>query len=301
MSNTMEHASVSVIIPVRNASATFDRCLSAVEAQLHREDELIIVDNNSTDDSRAIATRRPRVRMLTAEKDGAYVARNVGCQAARQQILVFLDPDCEPVPGWRRSIGGAFNDPSTELVIGSRAFARDGSLLGLLAEYENDKAQWVYGQSDPLLYFGYTNNMAVRSALWHEVGPFVERRRGSDTIFVRRVVDRLLPSAARYVHEMRVRHLEVDSLSTYCCKMRIYGRSRQLYQRIVKTRPLSNKERLRILRMTLGAKRRPLAAALLIVPALAIGLACWAFGSRSARWSRGRAVAPHDRGVDGSH
>ena len=71
---------VSIIVPVFNAAASLGDCLDA----LLRQDvpaasyEVIVVDNNSTDDSMAVARQRPTVRLLSETRQSAYAARNRG-------------------------------------------------------------------------------------------------------------------------------------------------------------------------------------------------------------------------------
>jgi hypothetical protein len=66
------------------------------------------------------------------------------------------------------------------------------------------------GHSD--LYYASANNMAVRRRTLEELGGFEERRRGGDTLFVRRVVEARSPAAVSYASQMVVRHLEVAAV-----------------------------------------------------------------------------------------
>src|SRR5512139_422891 len=84
---------LTVIIPVYNASAFLDRCLTALRASRFTDYECLVVDDASTDDTRAIAERYG-VRVLALEVNGGPArARNRAAREARGDILVFIDAD----------------------------------------------------------------------------------------------------------------------------------------------------------------------------------------------------------------
>lgn len=96
---------VAVIVPVYNAEATLGDTLEALEGQDHPTFEIIIVDDGSTDRSPSIARTfagrsRHRVTMLEQDNQGPATARNRGVEATEADIIVFLDADCIPPPGW---------------------------------------------------------------------------------------------------------------------------------------------------------------------------------------------------------
>lgn len=83
----------TAIIPCYNASPFLGEALESVLRQTRALDELIVVDDCSTDDSRKIAKRYP-VRLLTTPRNSGHAAaRNVGIAAARGDVLVWLDAD----------------------------------------------------------------------------------------------------------------------------------------------------------------------------------------------------------------
>jgi glycosyltransferase involved in cell wall biosynthesis len=86
---------VSIIIPCHNAAPWLAQTLESALAQTWPKKEIILVDDGSTDDSRAIArTFEPRgVRVLSQSNLGASVARNTGLRAACGDFIQFLDAD----------------------------------------------------------------------------------------------------------------------------------------------------------------------------------------------------------------
>lgn len=88
---------VSVIIPAYNASAFIERTINSVIAQTHKNLEIIIVNDGSTDDTLEICQRFVlqdlRVSIISFANGGVAVARNRGIAAARGRYLAFIDAD----------------------------------------------------------------------------------------------------------------------------------------------------------------------------------------------------------------
>ena len=276
---------LSIVVPVHNTAAHLERCIEALLGQDYPRDqyEILMVDNNSTDGSAGILARAQGVRALSEPKQGSYAARNRAVREARGELLAFTDSDCAPDAGWLRAIAAGLAEPAVQIVLGRRRPARDTGLIRLLADYENKKDEHVFASRSPELYYGFTNNMGMRRSTFEAYGPFVERPRGSDTIFVRRVVEGEGCAAAAYLPSMRVAHHEMNGIRTYYGKMFTYGRSRQLYRHIVRTRPLSPAERLEAFRATVRDGRYSWLQAAALGALLGGGMAAWSLGSQSRR------------------
>ncbi len=91
---------VSVVVVNYNGAAYLDECLGAVRALADAVDEVILVDNASTDASLALVRERfPDVRILAlATNDGPCPARNAGMRAARHRWVLALDNDAVVAP-----------------------------------------------------------------------------------------------------------------------------------------------------------------------------------------------------------
>lgn len=86
---------LSFIVPVFNGEKTLEHCLNSIkniDFPLHQF-EIIVVDNNSNDETQAIAQKSP-VTLVTEYKQGRSHARNKGASIARGEILAFIDCDC---------------------------------------------------------------------------------------------------------------------------------------------------------------------------------------------------------------
>lgn len=88
---------VSVVVPAYNAARYLDECLASICGQTHRNLEVIVVDDGSTDDTPEIiqgfSSADSRVSVLTQQNKYAGVARNNGFSQARGDYVIFLDAD----------------------------------------------------------------------------------------------------------------------------------------------------------------------------------------------------------------
>jgi GT2 family glycosyltransferase len=92
----------SVLVVTFNHRDLVPRCLDALRATCGPADEVIVVDNASSDGTAdLIASRYPWVRLVRSPRNGGYgAANNLGAGLARGEYLVFLNPDAVPLPGW---------------------------------------------------------------------------------------------------------------------------------------------------------------------------------------------------------
>jgi glycosyltransferase involved in cell wall biosynthesis len=85
---------VSCVIPVRDGEAFLGEAIESVLAQTRRPDEVIVVDDSSTDLSARVAQAfGPPVRLLRGHGRGPGAARNQGVETAGGDLLCFLDAD----------------------------------------------------------------------------------------------------------------------------------------------------------------------------------------------------------------
>lgn len=91
---------ISAVIPAFNAEQYIGRAIDSALAQSRPVDEIIVVDDGSTDGTAAvIAHYGDKVRYFYQDNAGASVARNTGIEAAQGDWIAFLDGDDEWLPG----------------------------------------------------------------------------------------------------------------------------------------------------------------------------------------------------------
>ena len=113
---------ISVIIPVYNSSGYIARTIESVLAQTHKPDEIIVVDNNSTDGTIEIVKQYPVTLLQENEVQSSYAARNKGINHARSEIIAFIDADCIAADNWIKEGVGALQSESADLAGGRVEF-----------------------------------------------------------------------------------------------------------------------------------------------------------------------------------
>ena len=119
---------MSVIVCAHNEAGYLPACLHSLLAQSRRPDELIVINNASTDETRAVAAQIPGVRVVDEARKGLVVARETGRRAAQGDILVYVDADCRAPLMWLGRV--------------EQHFARDAQLLAISAPYRFYDWDW---------------------------------------------------------------------------------------------------------------------------------------------------------------
>lgn len=114
-------ATVSVVIPVRDDGAHLRACLRALAAQTVAADEIVVVDNASTDDSADIA-RAAGARVVFCGERGIPAAAATGYDAAVGDLVLRLDADSLPAPTWIASLVDALADPDVDAATSGAVF-----------------------------------------------------------------------------------------------------------------------------------------------------------------------------------
>lgn len=84
---------LAIVIPAYNEERNIKACLDSIAAQTVPPDEVIVVDNNSTDKTAAIARRYRFVRLIKEKNQGIVFARDAGFNAARSDLIGRIDAD----------------------------------------------------------------------------------------------------------------------------------------------------------------------------------------------------------------
>ena len=174
---------LSVIVPCRNPGPCFRNLLESLATQ--RVDapwEVIIVDNQSSDDSRALAlsfSDRLTLRIIDAtEKANASYARNLGVRAASGEKLFFIDADDEVAPGYLAAMAKALD--SYDFVTSRVDSATLNPPWACTAQGLGWQETSVETAFDFLPATGI--NVGIRRALFDSLGGFSEEYPGSQDI-----------------------------------------------------------------------------------------------------------------------
>jgi len=114
---------LSVVIPAYNAERTVGTVLEALQAEETPPGEIIVVDDGSADGTARVAERLG-AHVIRAEGGGyAGGARNRGWDVATGDVVVFLDADSVPGPGWRAGLARSLAEFPAAIVGCARTFS----------------------------------------------------------------------------------------------------------------------------------------------------------------------------------
>jgi len=149
---------VSVVIPCHNYGRFLAAAIESVLAQQYSPIELIVVDDGSTDETLAVASRYHDLRYIHQRNLGASAARNRGLEAASGEFILFLDADDELTPdAIETSLQHLSARPDCALVYGhSDLIETEGSLIRKTPERSARLQSCI--QEDPYAYMLRWNN-----------------------------------------------------------------------------------------------------------------------------------------------
>ncbi len=168
-------SSISVVIPSYNDAAMLERCLTALDAQTRRPDEIVVVDNGSSDSTVDVAVAHG-ARVVTELRRGIPQATSAGLDAATGDVIGRLDADSLPPRGWVARIARTFDaDPGLDVLSGPGDYY-DGTAL----------QRWFAANVQMPLYYGpvarflghdvvFGSNFAIRATAWRELRAVVHR------------------------------------------------------------------------------------------------------------------------------
>jgi glycosyltransferase involved in cell wall biosynthesis len=168
--------SVSLVIPAYNEERHLAACLDYVAAQTVLPDQVIVVDNNSSDKTAAVAGKYKFVTLLYESKRGVVYARNLGFNASNCDIIARIDVDTLLPPDWVAHIEQFFaqagNDKSAWTggpYFYNVRFPRVVSgFYSLLSFYSNRLFAGCYSL--------WGSNMAIRNSDWKKSSAKTSRR-----------------------------------------------------------------------------------------------------------------------------
>jgi glycosyltransferase involved in cell wall biosynthesis len=166
---------ISVVVPAYNDAVMLRRCLDALTHQMRLPDEIVVVDNGSTDATVDVA-RAAGARVVTEPHRGIPQATSAGFDAAVGDVLGRLDADTIPPADWVERVERAFtDDPGLDALSGPGRFYGGNVVIRWYAQrvhmpmYYHFVA-WVLGH-DVL----YGSNLAIRASAWQTLREHVHR------------------------------------------------------------------------------------------------------------------------------
>ena len=213
---------VSVVVPVYNGEKTIVQTVECLLRQSLRPDEIIIVDDGSTDGTReALSKFDQLIILLTQSNCGPASARNRGVEAAKCPLVAFTDSDCLPDKDWLLNLSCGFDNDRIAGVGGTVRSA----IRGLTGEYV-DAVRLLDPQPDEageIPYLITANACFLREALI-KAGLFNERFRkpgGEEPDLCFRI--KRLGYEFRFVEHALVHHYHRQTIKSFLRTIANYG------------------------------------------------------------------------------
>lgn len=160
---------VSLVLPAYNESAYLRECLEAIAHQTTKPYEVIVVDNNSTDDTVAIARSFPFVKIVHESRQGILHARAAGFNVARGEIIGRIDCDTIIPPDWIQTVRELFAESDVAALSGTMHYG-DTALQPVINKADLFVRRWLarnFARTNTVFLQGAS--MAIRRDAWHAV------------------------------------------------------------------------------------------------------------------------------------
>jgi glycosyltransferase involved in cell wall biosynthesis len=168
---------ISVIVCAHNEARYLPACLHSVLAQSRVPDEVVVINNASTDETSLVASQVPSVIVVNEPCKGLVVARETGRRRASGDILIYLDADCRAPLTWVERIERRFQHDARLIALSGPYRYYDWDRWGrlLIRAYDCTLAPTTQLLVKHLLRIGtifYGGNFAVRREALAAIGGF---------------------------------------------------------------------------------------------------------------------------------
>jgi glycosyltransferase involved in cell wall biosynthesis len=185
---------IAVIVCAYNEAALLPGCLYSLRAQTRPADDILVINNASTDETGAVARAVPGVRVVDEPHKGLVMARETARRAAHTDIIAFVDADCRAPITWLERIEGQFARRGAAVAVTGPYRYYDWNWTGrtLVRTYDLTVAPATHALVHNLLGLGAIlsgGNFAVRRDVLAAIGGFDSRIEfhGEDTNLGRRL------------------------------------------------------------------------------------------------------------------
>ncbi|MBR1882911.1 MAG: glycosyltransferase [Muribaculaceae bacterium] len=220
----------SVIVPVYNRRDEVDDLLRSLAAQTHKDFEVVIVEDGSTEPCEDIVARYAGdmdVRYFYKDNEGRSIARNHGIEHATGDYFVFFDSDCVIPPDYFATLTRALQEQYVDCFGGPDAAGQDFTDLQKAINFSMTAfltTGGIRGGKVQLEKFVPRSfNMGYSRQVWERVGGF--REMFSEVIDMSTRI-RQAGFTIRLIREAHVYHKRRTSLRKFARQTHVFGMSR---------------------------------------------------------------------------
>lgn len=204
---------ISVVIPAFNAAKTLGKCLDAFSSSTKKPKEIIVVNDNSNDNTLEIANRYVTTILNNNGENGANICRNIGANAATGDIVLFIDSDVQIHPDTIEKIHLEFSNSSATAVVG--CYSAFPEQKGIMTRYKNLWIRFSYLQSQKKIDWIFGAVSAIKTDVFKSMGGFNTNLQAKNGVDDLEFGKRLIAGGYKIILNKEV---EVDHLKEFTFK-----------------------------------------------------------------------------------
>lgn len=158
---------ISFVIPVLNGEKHIRQCIDSILLESEKQDEIVVVDNGSIDDTVSIVNAYENVRLLICPQISVSALRNRGAIESGNSLLAFIDADCVLSKSWREHVLKVFADETIHAT---------GSLVDIPDDACWIERAWFSQKPNKKKFAKYINtgNLIIRREIFNDLRGFDE-------------------------------------------------------------------------------------------------------------------------------
>ena len=170
---------ISIITVVKNAETTIEKCIKSVLNQNYKNIQYIIIDGNSTDNTKKIIDKyKNKISLIISENDnGIWDAMNKGIKLAKGEIIGFLNADDFYYENSLKIVNKYFNDKNIDFLFGTVRKYK------LMYGYNPSIIKWSFG-----FYTSHSVGFFIKTKKHKEVGLYNTKYLSADLDFFYKMI-----------------------------------------------------------------------------------------------------------------
>jgi len=165
--DTHKQLHVSLVIPAYNEERYLKAVLDSIVAQTTMPNEVIVVDNNSTDKTASIARSYQFVKLVQEKQQGKGYARYKGFKLAESELIATIDADTVIAQDWIEKLVRYFGENDKVAAITGKCYFYDFPLKRLMSALQAFVYEYLQGFiAGTTILWG--SNMALRKTVWED-------------------------------------------------------------------------------------------------------------------------------------
>ncbi len=161
---------LSLVIPAYNEQDDIRACLQSVAEQIEMPDEVIVVNNNSTDKTAEIAAEFSFVTVINEPRQGLRFTRDTGIAASHGLLIGRIDADTRLTPTWVQRAKQVMSD-STVMAVTGPCYYHDMPAKKVGLSFDRAIRRGLFRLDDSPVLFG--SNMILRRSAWEKIHPLL--------------------------------------------------------------------------------------------------------------------------------